>query len=159
MKTLTCNSKMPFGVYKGRKMKDIPVDYFIHIYRNNVSSKAVNMYIEKAGFDWPNNEKYYQQEPNKIKLTTPREMLNTDIEKETKKALELFEKKLKKQVKNKEEYSLIIRYKCSDLVCSQIKELYKKSGWNVLHINSYEACVYSLFPETRLILENNIITL
>jgi hypothetical protein len=36
---------MPFGIYKGTKMKKVPVDYLIWCYENNRCSKDVVSYI------------------------------------------------------------------------------------------------------------------
>ena len=45
-KQLTDESIMPFGRYKGDRLKTIPASYLIWLYENNKCNKDLNDYIE-----------------------------------------------------------------------------------------------------------------
>ena len=42
---LTDNDKMPFGKYKGEKMANVPADYLMWVYDNNIVIGDVRNYI------------------------------------------------------------------------------------------------------------------
>lgn len=44
---LTDNSLMPFGVYKGEKMANVPAKYLMWLYDNNKCNQPVKEYIEE----------------------------------------------------------------------------------------------------------------
>jgi len=41
------DSLMPSGKWKNTKMKDVPDDYLLYIYENDMAGKRVSEYIEK----------------------------------------------------------------------------------------------------------------
>jgi uncharacterized protein (DUF3820 family) len=43
---LTDESKMPFGVHKGKNMADVPASYLLWLYENNKCSGEVKEYIK-----------------------------------------------------------------------------------------------------------------
>lgn len=45
--TYTDETLMPWGIYKGNKMANIPADYLIWLYDNNKCDKYVRSYIEE----------------------------------------------------------------------------------------------------------------
>mgnify|MGYP003406343664 CR=1 FL=1 len=50
MPTLTDDSEMPFGKYKGKKMEDVPADYIMYMY-DKIRPIALNkMYISQRMF-------------------------------------------------------------------------------------------------------------
>ena len=46
MAELSDDSLMPFGRFKGQKMKDVPAWYLLHIYHEGLQSGNVRDYIE-----------------------------------------------------------------------------------------------------------------
>jgi uncharacterized protein (DUF3820 family) len=47
MPELDDNSKMPFGVYKGRKMVNVPAVYLLWLWDEKKYTKEVGVYIEE----------------------------------------------------------------------------------------------------------------
>lgn len=47
MLVITENSPMPYGKYKGKKIKDLPSDYLLWLYYNNRAIMAIRSYVEK----------------------------------------------------------------------------------------------------------------
>ena len=47
MARLTDESKMPYGKHKGTKMADVPADYLMYCYDNNLMSTLVRLYVEE----------------------------------------------------------------------------------------------------------------
>ena len=43
---LTHDTIMWFGIYKGKRLKDIPDEYFIYLLENNISFKGIKNYIK-----------------------------------------------------------------------------------------------------------------
>lgn len=41
------NTIMPFGIYKGKKLVDIPDDYLVWLYNNNKTNPPLKKYIEE----------------------------------------------------------------------------------------------------------------
>ena len=37
---------MPFGKHKGKDLEDVPADYLLYIYDNNMCSEPIREYIE-----------------------------------------------------------------------------------------------------------------
>lgn len=46
MQELTDNSLMPFGKHKGTPLIDVPDDYFLWLYTNNIKEGTLKDYIE-----------------------------------------------------------------------------------------------------------------
>lgn len=44
--TLTDNSPMPYGKYKGVEMQEVPASYLIWLYENDKCSDSVKEYVE-----------------------------------------------------------------------------------------------------------------
>lgn len=56
---------MPSGTHKGKKMCDIPKDYFIWLWNNNRCSPEVKEYIrENVDSIWPEGEKPKERRPS-----------------------------------------------------------------------------------------------
>lgn len=47
MLVITENSPMPYGKYKGKKIKDLPADYLLWLYYNNRAIMAIRSYVGK----------------------------------------------------------------------------------------------------------------
>lgn len=41
------HSPMPYGKYKGRKIRDVPADYLLWLYYNDRASPSIKQYIEE----------------------------------------------------------------------------------------------------------------
>ena len=46
-KKFTDESLMPFGMYKGRQMADVPAEYLLYIYEHDMCLGWVKLYIEE----------------------------------------------------------------------------------------------------------------
>jgi len=44
---LTDESLMPWGIYEGKKMIEVPADYLLWLYRDNKCDRQVKEYIEE----------------------------------------------------------------------------------------------------------------
>lgn len=44
---LNCDNIMWFGPHKGKKLKDVPSDYLLFLYRKNIAYGALRIYINE----------------------------------------------------------------------------------------------------------------